>query len=288
IISITVEKIPLQRATDMLPPHNFACGRRNANNSIQIDGESGHKLAQFAEFPWVVAIFVNELTDQTFIGGGSILSPNVVLTAAHTVCSRATEDLRIRAGEWDTRSQAEPFAHLEHEVLVKICHEQFNNATLFNDIAVLNLRTPFEFAHHIMPICLPREFEFPNIERCFVAGWGKDEFTAATTRNILRKVDLPIIDNTLCQHKFRRTRLGRHFRLDASFLCAGAEKDMDSCTGDGGSPLFCPLVDHAGQYYQIGIVSWGLSCQSENVPSAYANVLTQLNWLHEVLIGLAQ
>ncbi|XP_062140055.1 phenoloxidase-activating factor 2-like [Drosophila sulfurigaster albostrigata] len=275
------------RELPQLPPHDFACGRRNVE-SMHVENQSTSKLTDFAEFPWVVAIFLSEQTNLNFIGGGSILSPNVVLTAAHIVCDRATQDLRIRAGEWDTQSVEERFEHQEREVLVKICHEKYDSGTMFNDIAVLNLRTPLEFAKHIMPICLPRQFEFPNIERCFVAGWGKEKFTSDTTRNILRKVDLPILDNRRCQRKFRRTRLGRYFRLDESFLCAGGEKNLDSCTGDGGSPLFCPLVDHPGQYYQIGIVSWGLNCNYPNVPSAYANISHQLNWIHGVLKGLGQ
>ncbi|KAH8377724.1 hypothetical protein KR093_006818, partial [Drosophila rubida] len=219
------------------------------------------------------------LGQQTFIGGGSILSPNMVLTAAHIVCAIDTEKLSVRAGEWDTQSEQEALPYQEQDVLVKICHEQYNNATLFNDIAVLNLRAPFELSQHIMPICLPREFEYPNVGRCFVAGWGKENFGAAATRNILRKVDLPIVNNTLCQRQLRRTRLGRHFVLDQSFMCAGGEENVDSCKGDGGSPLFCPLVDHPGQYYQLGIVAWGLNCHTGKVPGVYANVLKQFNWL---------
>ncbi|XP_051858026.1 phenoloxidase-activating factor 2-like [Drosophila albomicans] len=275
------------RELPVSPPHDFACGRRNVE-SKHIESQSTSKLADFAEFPWVVAIFLSEETNLNFIGGGSILSPNVVLTAAHIVCGHATEDLLIRAGEWDTRSVLEPFEHQERDVLVKICHEKYDNGSMFYDIAVLNLRTPLEFAKHIMPICLPRHFEFPNIERCLVAGWGREEFTSDATRNILRKVDLPILDNPLCQRKFRRTRLGRNFCLNESFLCAGGEKDLDSCTGDGGSPLFCPLYDHPGQYYQIGIVSWGLSCNYANVPSVYANIPHQLDWILGVLRRLEQ
>lgn len=38
---------------------------------------------------------------------------------------------------------------------------------------------------------------------------------------ILKRVELPVIPNDECQVKLRETRLGRHFILDSSFMCAG-------------------------------------------------------------------
>ncbi len=34
------------------------------------------------------------------------------------------------------------------------------------------------------------------------------------------------------------------FELDESFLCAGGKANMDTCEGDGGGPLVCPLTSH--------------------------------------------
>ncbi|KAM8716513.1 hypothetical protein ACLKA7_003395 [Drosophila subpalustris] len=267
------------------PDPNLKCGLRNTNQGA---GDQ-EKLANFSEFPWVVAIFANtENTEKRFIGGGSILTPNMVLTAAHIVCINRTSELIVRAGEWDTQTESEPYPHQERDVLERICHENFNSGNLHNDIAVLNLRSELYLNHHIMPICLPRAFEYPVVERCLVAGWGKETFMEpAPARNILRKVDLPILNHSICQQQLRKTRLSKYFDLHESFTCAGGEKDLDSCTGDGGSPLFCPIVDHPGQYFQLGIVAWGLSCNTENVPAVYANVLHLLPWIHNILSSLS-
>ena len=47
--------------------------------------------------------------------------------------------------------------------------------------------------------------------------------------------------------------LGNHFTLDKSFNCAGGEKNVDVCTGDGGGPLMCPgkNLDGESVYFQV-------------------------------------
>ncbi|XP_064554079.1 phenoloxidase-activating factor 2-like isoform X2 [Drosophila montana] len=272
------------------PNSKFACGVHNIEGMpIPMPMAKGKdQETDISEFPWVVAIFVNASTEQKFIGGGSILAPNVVLTAAHIVYTRRTQDLLVRAGEWDIHSEIEPLQHKNCLVRETICHEQFNGATAIYDIALLILGTPLELTHHIMPICLPRSHEFLNFQRCFVAGWGQPSFDPddPNIRNVLRKVDLPIVNRTECQQRLRSTRLGRHFELHETFICAGGERDLDACTGDGGSPLFCPLHDHPNHYFQLGIVSWGLGCHTEDVPGVYANVLQMQKWVRNSLKDL--
>ncbi|XP_032293402.1 phenoloxidase-activating factor 2 isoform X2 [Drosophila virilis] len=269
------------------PNPKFECGVRNIEGKPVPIVKSREEETDFPEFPWVVAIFLNASTEQKFIGGGSILAPNVVLTAAHIVYTRRTQDLVARAGEWDIHSEIEPLRHKNCLVLETICHEQFHTGTAIYDIALLILRTPLELTHHIMPVCLPRSLEFLNFERCFVAGWGKPSFEqVASMRNVLRKVDLPIVNRTECQQRLRSTRLGRYFELHESFICAGGERGLDACTGDGGSPLFCPLLDHPNQYFQLGIVAWGLGCHTEDVPGVYANVFQLQKWLRKNLKDL--
>jgi len=54
-------------------------------------------------------------------------------------------------------------------------------------------------------------------------------------------VDLPLVDRPTCQDKLR-TIMRKTFELDESFLCAGGKVNMDTCEGDGGGPLVCPLT----------------------------------------------
>lgn len=86
---------------------------------------------------------------------------------------------------------------------------------------------------------------------------------------ILKKIELPIVPHAPCQEALRKTRLGKRFVLNESFICAGGESDKDTCGGDGGSPLVCPVQGHPGHFYQAGIVSWGIACGLKGTPGVY-------------------
>lgn len=48
-------------------------------------------------------------------------------------------------------------------------------------------------------------------------------------QNILKKVNLPIVQHEVCKNKLRNTRLGIRYVLHESFICAGAEIGKDTC-----------------------------------------------------------
>lgn len=62
-----------------------------------------------------------------YVGGGSLIAPNVVLTAAHYVASAGA--LRIRAGEWDTQSTKEIYPFQDRDVSSVEIHKDFNKGT---------------------------------------------------------------------------------------------------------------------------------------------------------------
>ncbi|KAF5299502.1 hypothetical protein FQR65_LT01085 [Abscondita terminalis] len=266
------------------PPPNQPsfCGIRNTNGvDFKITGNNDNE-AEYGEFPWMLAILkkIAPATGPVAVCGGSLITSNVVLTGAHCVDNIKNNDIKVRAGEWDTQTERERYVYQERDVAQIIVHEGFKANNLFNDVALLILNKPFDKAQHIGTICLPRQGTVFNSRNCFASGWGKDIFgQKGKYQVILKKIELPTVPRSQCESNLRSTRLGPKFALHQSFICAGGETGKDACTGDGGGPLVCPDPTNPKRYFQAGIVAWGIGCGQANVPGVYVDVARFRDWI---------
>ncbi|KAL7740871.1 hypothetical protein ACLKA6_014036 [Drosophila palustris] len=155
---------------------NRGCGYRNPKGvTFKITGALDQE-AEFAEFPWMVAVLREEAALNLYECGGALITPEVILTAAHCVHNKDAKSLIVRAGEWDTQTKDEPIPHEDRYVKEIIYHEQFNKGSLYNDVALLFLESPFNLQENIQPVCLPNAGEQFDFDRCFATGWGKNKF----------------------------------------------------------------------------------------------------------------
>ncbi|XP_076681415.1 phenoloxidase-activating factor 2-like isoform X2 [Andrena cerasifolii] len=269
------------------PVQRRGCGNRYPEGvGFRITGNSDNE-AQFGEFPWMVAILIEETIDgkdeklNVYQCGGSLIHRQAVLTAAHCVQGKQPSELRIRAGEWDTQTKNEIFPHQDRAVKSVIVHEKYYAGALFFDVAILILSEPVEYAENVDVVCLPERSAVYDGSRCVASGWGKDVFGKdGLYQVILKKVDLLVVPRDTCQDSLRKTRLGKYFKLHESFICAGGEIGKDTCKGDGGSPLVCPSKNDPTRYQQAGIVAWGIGC-GDGTPGVYANVAYVRDWIDE-------
>ncbi|CAG5003463.1 unnamed protein product [Parnassius apollo] len=250
-------------------------------------GSENIGTADFGEFPWMVAILRNTAPDvdwsqEDYLGGGSIIHPSVVITAAHKVDGLLENEVKCRAGEWDTQEDSELYSSQERRVKKIVTHDDFFRLQAYYNVALLFLEKPFTFrdSPQIGVGCLGKTIPAPGT-MCFTMGWGKDfNGKYATT---LKKIKLPLIESDKCQHSLRNTRLGSRFLLHPSLICAGGEAGVDTCKGDGGSPLVCSIEDPKKdtRFAIFGIVSSGIGCGRSDVPGVYVNVPYIYDWVVE-------
>ncbi|CAH2100960.1 unnamed protein product [Euphydryas editha] len=270
------------------PPDNVdECGWND--HSIFIKANISDIFAKYGEYPWTVALLLKDDTTvwsrDKYLGGGTLIHPSVVLTVAHKVDTRTAAQLKIRAGEWDTQTTREKFPYQERNVRKIIIHSQFYKTSLYYDAALLFLDRPFdlESAPHIQVACIGRNLPEPETE-CFSMGWGQDFNDEDKEITILKKVPLPLVGAADCEKKLQKTpRLGRFFRLHNSLTCAGGQENVDTCQGDGGSPLVCQIQTKPKQtrYAVYGLVAYGIDCGVKDHPGLYLNVPAIADWIDE-------
>nr|XP_008193782.1 PREDICTED: uncharacterized protein LOC657068 isoform X2 [Tribolium castaneum] len=265
-------------------PGHRQCGTRHSQgingrikNPVYVDGDS-----EFGEYPWQVAILKKDPKESVYVCGGTLIDNLHIITAAHCVKTYTGFDLRVRLGEWDVNHDVEFYPYIEREITSVNVHPEFYAGTLYNDLAILRMDKPVDFAKqpHISPACLPSPHDDYTGSRCWTTGWGKDAFgDFGKYQNILKEVDVPIVNHGLCERQLKQTRLGYDFKLHPGFVCAGGEEGKDACKGDGGGPMVC---ERGGTWQVVGVVSWGIGCGQVGIPGVYVKVAHYLDWIRQV------
>lgn len=93
------------------------------------------------------------------------------------------------------------------------------------------------------------------------------------------KVSVPIVANEFCAQKVRING-----EVTENQICAGGEDLKDACKGDSGGPLMRVAENRdldKQQWFQEGVVSWGVGCGRVNVPAVYTKVSKYTDWIVE-------
>ncbi|MGS2587321.1 S1 family peptidase [Streptomyces hebeiensis] len=207
----------------------------------------GTRAAQ-GEFPFMVRLSMG--------CGGALYSPTVVLTAAHCVSGSGNNtSITATAGVVDLQSSS----------AIKVRSTKVLQAPGYNgagkDWALIKLAQPIN-----LPTLKIATTTAYNSGTFTVAGWGAATEGGAQQRYLL-KASVPFVSDASCNASYGGDIIA------AEEICAGyASGGTDTCQGDSGGPMF--RKDNAGEYIQVGIVSWGNGCARPNYPGVYTEVST--------------
>lgn len=253
------------------------CGRTPILNRI-VGGVS----ASDGAWPWQVDI---QTTSQGHVCGGTLITENWVLSAAH--CFPNPNDVtsyiiyvgRQQLNGWNPDET-------NHRINRVVVPYGYTDPQLGQDIALVELATPVVWSDRVQPVCLPNaNAEFNSDMKCMITGWGDiRDGVALQGVGALQEVQVPIIDSSSCQDMFLINPT-ENIDIRSDMMCAGfAEGGKDSCQGDSGGPLVCQISD--GSWVQAGIVSFGLGCAKPNRPGVYAKVSSFTNYIRSNVGGV--
>ena len=237
----------------------------------------GGEKAAPGEFPWQVALLDSAVASNFHAQycGGALIGDRWVVTAAHCVFDRRVElpsRVDILVGTVSLTSGG-----VRVGVDTIVVHPRYNERTSENDIALLRLVVPVG-APPLPVVTRARETALAAAGTLATAiGWGDTLVKGARFPVDLRKVQVPIVTNRVCNGP--RAYAGD---VAAKMVCAGfAAGGKDSCQGDSGGPLV--VADGVGGFALAGVTSWGARCAAPNKYGVYTRVARFAAWIDKVV-----
>ncbi|CAH0730552.1 unnamed protein product, partial [Brenthis ino] len=228
----------------------------------------GGKISERGEIPWHVGIYKKTISGKyQLICGGSLISRNIIVSAAHCFWLEGygmlpEEEFAVAVGklyrEWN-HPRDELYVQ-KSDVKKIILARRFHGIELNyqNDLAVIIVKDPFDYKPYIRPLCLDFTVPFYENQRRhgdlgIVAGFGLTKDHKGSESPILKVVDMPYVPFEECLDK---TPIENAEYITNDKFCAGFGNGTSVCKGDsGGGWAYGIVIDGTLRYFLGGVVS---------------------------------
>lgn len=227
--------------------------------------------------------------------GGSLIAPNIVLTAAHCVAKPPLDGTNVlKMREILVGTQNLTVGGARYRIVAAVVHGGYKPGGQKDDIALLRIE-PKAAAAPQRPVDLPADV--PGFQRATtggtikVLGWGFTEVVKRGERHEqtqagpqfaqarLRIADMEVFDTNKCR------KIPGYTDIDKKICAVTPQRRTQagntfSCRGDSGGPV---VQDVNGRIVQVGLVSGGVGCGAEENgqqnPSLFVDLVQFTAWI---------
>ncbi|XP_050074273.1 serine protease 53-like [Anopheles maculipalpis] len=244
--------------------------------------------AERGDWPWHAALFARgkKTARPEYKCGGSIISENFILSAAHCIEEPNPERYFVKVGLYQLYNDTDPNVEI-YNLFEIILHSKYDSRKFYNDIALMRPDRVISFSTFVIfPICLWPAHN-PSLidvlrQSGIAVGFGFDE--SHRISETLQQASMKVIEKQKCIEQ-----LPEHVRFlpqDVGKLCAiGTETGANVCSGDSGGGLYF-AKDQV--WYLRGIVSAAARMDLDNgesscnaaLPATYTDVAQYTSWIN--------
>jgi secreted trypsin-like serine protease len=252
--------------------------RRRLENRIV-----GGRVANPMRFAYYTYLNIDYESGLTYLCGGSLVAPDMILTAAHCIYPSDDPIIKITAivNYTQTTKRQTGFEYIRR-VTKQIQYPKYNWDKSIGDVALLLLQRAVT---GVPLLNLNNVSTVPLVGQSLtVLGFGDTSPGKAVFPKNLLEVSVPAVSQQDCNddNSYQGTI------VESAMLCAGFEMGgKDSCGGDSGGPLIVPGAS-AKDDILVGVVSFGRGCALANLPGVYTRISTYQTWIKESICQSSQ